>query len=79
MKDIDWLSFCIPCNNWCCKGESPFASEEELAVLKIDKICQKDGGSCMFLEDGRCSCYTDRPFECRIFPFDIIEGLCNFY
>jgi len=74
MERFDWLDFCIPCKNWCCHDENPFASKEELAKLKTTKINTKSDGSCIFLDSSSiCSVYKDRPFECRIFPFDIQE------
>jgi Fe-S-cluster containining protein len=74
MKNFDFLKTCKSCQNWCCKNENPFASSKELAKLKIDKITTKKDGTCQFLgPSGKCSEYKKRPFECRIFPFDIIE------
>lgn len=29
--------------------------------------------SCIFYKDGMCKIYRHRPFDCRIFPFDIIQ------
>lgn len=71
MADFNFLQYCIPCDAWCCKGEEPYASKQELIKLGVEKIIQKEDSSCMFLQNGKCSVYYDRPFECRIFPFDI--------
>lgn len=30
---------------------------------------QDAAGSCLFLEDGRCRIYNDRPMICRVYPF----------
>ena len=50
--------------------ESVFASDEELQKLGVERI--SNNGGCMFLDrSGRCLKYDDRPFECRIFPYDI--------
>lgn len=74
MKKFDFLPHCIRCGNWCCISETPFASDEELARLGVEKIGRKDDGSCVFLDgSGSCSKYSNRPFECRIFPFDIMR------
>jgi len=74
MKKFDWLDFCNPCKSWCCHGENPFASEDELKRLDLEKIGTKLDGSCVLLDNlGKCSYYENRPFECRIFPLDIQE------
>ena len=31
-------------------------------------------GKCIFYKSGSCSVYDLRPMDCRLFPFDIIEG-----
>ncbi len=31
-------------------------------------------GSCIFLNNGSCSVYQNRPTSCRIFPFTMIDG-----
>jgi hypothetical protein len=74
MKRFDWQRYCLPCKNWCCRCENPFASGAELKKLKIEKISSKEDGSCVFLDrSNACVKYALRPFECRIFPFDILE------
>jgi Fe-S-cluster containining protein len=74
MEKFNWLGFCIPCRNWCCYNEAPFASNAELDALRIKRIRTRTDGSCVFLDDSfKCSIYSHRPFECRIFPFDIKE------
>lgn len=73
MKGFDFRNYCRKCGFWCCKGENPFASARELSVLRTKSITKKEDGSCIFLVDGLCSRYNNRPFECRIFPFDIQE------
>jgi Fe-S-cluster containining protein len=74
MDNINWLDFCIPCKNWCCNNEAPYADHNELNKLKIEKIKNNGDGSCYFLDiKGTCNCYDKRPLECRLFPFDIKE------
>jgi len=74
MKEINWQELCKKCKNWCCKNENPFASTKELEKLKVEKITIKKDGTCVFLDKtGKCIEYENRPFECRIFPFDILE------
>lgn len=67
------LQECKRCQSWCCKGENPYASQEELKKLGVKEIASNDDGACIFLINGQCDRYEDRPFECRIFPLDIIE------
>jgi hypothetical protein len=74
MEEINWVELCKKCKNWCCKNENPFASKKELSILKFDKITTKKDNTCFFLNSsGKCSEYMKRPFECRIFPFDILK------
>jgi len=74
MGKFNWLDFCIPCNSGCCHNENPFASDIELKKLNVKKINQKEDGSCIFQnKSGNCTVYEERPFECRIFPLDIME------
>lgn len=53
-------------------------SEETAPVGNGLALKQTDIG-CFFYEGGRCGIYNARPFDCRIFPFDIreIEGQLN--
>jgi Fe-S-cluster containining protein len=32
-----------------------------------------DETACRFAKNERCSCYDERPLDCRLFPLDIIE------
>jgi len=69
---FDFRRYCIPCANWCCKGEAVFFSDAE--KQKIDLCLRKKENECDFLEDsGSCSIYSKRPFECRIFPYDVLS------
>jgi len=74
MGELNWLDFCVPCKNWCCRGENPFVSADEAVQLDLEKIGAKNDGSCVLLDDsGKCKRYENRPFECRIFPLDVRE------
>ena len=73
MVHFDFLKFCTLCKFWCCREEKPYASKEELKKLGVDTITTNLDGSCMFLKNKKCEIYPNRPFECRIFPFDIHE------
>lgn len=73
MKILDYgESHCRPCGAWCCKDEVPFVGEKESLNLGVKSITTQDSGDCQFLKNSLCSVYNLRPFECRIFPFDII-------
>ena len=62
---------CRKCGGICCYEENIYGSSGELSKLGVKKIIQNKDGSCMFLKNGVCSVHSIRPFECRIFPFDI--------
>jgi hypothetical protein len=62
--EFNWQSYCSECNNSCCKGENPFDTNK---IIK-----SKENGDCEFL-CGKCLSYETRPFECRIFPLDILD------
>ena len=68
--DFDFKEYCIGCG-WCCQGESPYASKEELKKYNAEGINKKENESCRFLKNGLCSIYSKRPFDCRIFPIDL--------
>lgn len=36
-------------------------------------------GKCIFLKNGKCSIYQNRPIDCKLFPFDIIKQNSNYY
>lgn len=75
MKRPDFKGYCLPCGAWCCNGENPYASTEELKRLGVTVIGQKPDGTCTFLgESNLCIQYENRPFECRSFPLDAKDG-----
>jgi len=75
MKKLDFKDHCVPCGAWCCKGENPFVSRDELNKLGVDHISQKADGSCSLLGEGNlCTGYENRPWECRAFPIDARNG-----
>lgn len=57
----------------CGRDSSEFS--EQAAPFGGRAVRQTEGG-CYFYHAGRCAIYDVRPFDCRIFPFDIreIEG-----
>ena len=73
MESVDFHKHCVVCGIWCCRGENPFAIPEHLKELGIDKIGRNPDNSCMFLHDNKCTIYLKRPFECKIYPFDILK------
>ncbi len=48
---------CKNCEETCCR--MPY----------IEGIVPERDGVCVYLHDGLCSIYPERPEECRIFPF----------
>lgn len=75
------------------KINNPCLNEEELIQIKKnnenDNFFLKidDGlfnlktirGKCIFLKNGKCSIYQNRPTDCKLFPFDIIKQNSKYY
>lgn len=76
------MSTCLKCSVHCCGGsevKAPillpheiekfknFVEECELGFyrLKRDPVTR----TCVFWQDGLCTCYVDRPLECRLYPW----------
>lgn len=53
-------------------NENIFATSEELSKLNVGEIHRMSNGNCMFLQNGACTTYKNRPIECRLYPFDIL-------
>ena len=62
MKEFsfNFNKFCNGCN-WCCYDESPYNGNKKITSNK----------ECKNLETNKCSIYSERPFDCRIFPIDV--------
>ncbi len=73
MENIDFHKHCVRCGIWCCRGENPYVTPKELKELNIDKIGRNPDNSCIFLSENKCMVYLKKPFECRIYPFDILK------
>jgi Fe-S-cluster containining protein len=73
MEKLDFHKHCVACGIWCCRGEYPFKTPKMLKELNIDKIGQNPDNSCIFLSENKCVVYSKRPFECRMYPFDICK------
>jgi Fe-S-cluster containining protein len=56
-----------------------FAHEDADATGHAFLSLRTIAGSCYFYRDGQCGIYAARPFDCRMFPFDIIENAGRFY
>ncbi len=54
---------------------SAFAEATAASVLAV----KRGNNCCYFYKNGRCAIYAVRPFDCKIFPFDIIEHDDEFY
>lgn len=72
-NSILWID-CLNCRDKCCKWKDIayplfLTNEEKLIFLDINKKypCQ------FFTEDEKCSIYKNRLFDCRIYPFDLIQ------
>lgn len=79
MKPSIWKK-CINCKVNCCKQKkiscNLFLTEEEKKRLK--KI--NDAFPCKFLNNnGLCEIHSQRPIDCRFYPFDIVEVKKEFY
>jgi len=46
-----------------------FADTSAVSVL----VVKRADNCCYFYKNGRCTIYSARPFDCKIFPFDIIK------
>jgi len=69
---------CLSCDDKCCKWDfsSPlFVTPEEKKKL----IGINTHHPCLFYQNELCSIHEDRPFDCRLFPFDIIKDNNKFY
>ena len=60
----------------------PWFLEEERTELNeatwqdiqvIDDVAMSTSEECSFACDGRCRIYEHRPFDCRLYPLDILE------
>jgi Fe-S-cluster containining protein len=50
--------------------------------IAVDKNIYKlktNNNKCIFLKNGRCSIYENRPLDCRLYPFDIIKKDSKYY
>lgn len=74
-------------NKKCCKIVSPvifgferskfknFIFFDNFKGKKIPLLKKKNkSNECIFLKNNLCSIYEKRPFNCKMFPFDIIKN-----
>jgi Fe-S-cluster containining protein len=54
------------------RAANEFAFEYENGLGSFFAL-KHDNGKCIFNRNGKCGIYTFRPFDCRIFPFDIVQ------
>ncbi len=70
---------CLTCDYLCCAGylsKSIFTTPQEKKNLPL--INTKS--PCAYLDgEGLCSVHPLRPFDCRLFPFDLIKEEGKFY
>jgi len=74
----------------CCKIIPPMIFEFERPKFEgklITKeyrgysilLLKKKGSNCIFLKQNKCLIYSSRPFNCKLFPFDITKKDNKFY
>lgn len=70
---------CLTCPNNCCHGylsKSIFTTPAEKKALPLINR----NSPCAYLDKKNlCSVHTLRPFDCRLFPFDLIKDAGKFY
>jgi Fe-S-cluster containining protein len=69
--------------------DSPFLSSGDIDRIGLDlnqyseirtygdesvRVIKTSDNGCYFYKDGKCSIYSERPIDCRLFPLDIIEN-----
>lgn len=57
------------------KSGPEFIEDTNIGAVKIKQILKKEGStSCIFFDEKniRCKIYHNRPFDCEMFPFDIV-------
>jgi Fe-S-cluster containining protein len=81
-NDIDLDDICIECGGYCCRLGGVVATKNEVDAiiqrgypnhfiqLSSDVYGTEwgDDGTCVYLENGRCTIYAVRPLGCRMFP-----------
>lgn len=50
-----------------------FATKRTSNLYQMKRIDDKENGACIFFNNNRCSIYSSRPLDCRMFPFDFKE------
>lgn len=65
---------CLTCENNCCRGylsQSIFTTPEERKNLPLINA----RSPCAYLDEKKlCGVHPLRPFDCRLFPFDLIQN-----
>lgn len=79
MRSSIWKK-CINCKENCCKQKkiayTLFLTDKEKKKFKDIN----DTFPCKFLNDrGLCKIHSQRPIDCRLFPFDIVEIKKEFF
>ncbi len=78
--DIFYLARCLRDRNCgvssiedvCEKFAHPFMLEDYYPAFLMNT--KGDDHACVFLQNGRCSVYEDRPRTCRLYPFSVDIG-----
>ncbi len=73
---------CLDCGN-CCKNLRPIATNEVLgryvAEKDIESVRYVIGFSCSHLDGNKCTIYSERPEECRSYPYLDKDGFVARY
>ncbi len=68
---------CVECGN-CCHHLRPVATVEALSFFvepdQIEKVMYDSSIQCKHQKDKKCTVYTERPEECRSFPYLHLDG-----
>jgi Fe-S-cluster containining protein len=96
-SDQDLEDVCLQCGGHCCKLGGVVATQNEVDAItqrgfpirfirlsdELYGIEWGEDGTCVYLEDRRCTIYSVRPLGCRMFPvvqtrsYDIILIECK--
>jgi hypothetical protein len=75
-NEFNWLGYCTSCNIDCCHNTNKSIPEYECIKSGIEKYHMTDdvNAPATKLIDRLENTYDNRPLECQIFPFDIMES-----
>jgi Fe-S-cluster containining protein len=81
--DKDLWHDCLVCEDKCCKWDLAHplfvTPEEKKQHLLINTINQSINQCIFFTQNELCEIHQSRPYDCRFFPFDLMELNNSFY